>query len=303
MSTTTTNMGLILPADGDSADIQVVNNDLITLDSWGEYNRQSADGIYPGRSIAAIPEIASEVSAAGSVYAFLHNRATAANWKGLRVGDYMDVPQGIYGTRRWHIAHFDPWYQFGDAPLGHHIAFVDSAPVAIPSTDSYVTKGGYIMWNTTPTNQGNSTEACPYLVSNLHKWELNNFLPSFPSALQNYMLNRREFLEQRYSASGAIKASTGWTWKNLGKVWSFSEVEVYGCVVWGTPGWTVATGRQLEYFKNIKNQLNGSRFSWWLRSVSGSSSSGVCSVLLTGAANDSPALFAWVRPRCGFLLG
>ena len=303
MSTTTTNLGMVLPSDGDSADIQVVNAALQKVDAWAEYDRESANNVYPGRNIANIPEFASAISSAGSVYAFLHARASAGNFAGLRVGDYIEVNCGVYGTRRFQIAHFDPWYQFGDTAMGHHICFVDSEPVALPSSDSYVTNGSYILWNTTATNQGNSTENCPYLISNLHAWEINKFLPALPTALQNVLIERREWLETRYSSSGGLTASMGAAWKSLGKVWSFSEIEVYGEVVWGTPGYTVATGRQLDYFRNIKNQLNGSRVNWWLRSVSGSSSSYVCGVANHGIADNTSATGTWVRPRCGFLLG
>ena len=82
MSTTTTNVKMVLPADGDSADIQVVNADLQKLDAWVEYDRQASSGLYGGRNIANIAEFASEISTAGSVYAFLHARASAANFAG-----------------------------------------------------------------------------------------------------------------------------------------------------------------------------------------------------------------------------
>ena len=305
MSTTTSYVKMIKPADGDSADIQVINGDLEKLDTWVEYDRQSANNIYPGRNIENIAEFADEIQSAGSVYAFLHARAQAANFAGLRIGDYIECNCGVYGTRRFAIAHFDPYYNMGDDGhvMGHHICFVDTAPVALPSSDSYVTNGSYIMWNTTATNQGNSSQAAPYMISNLHAWEINRFLPALPSGLQNVLINRRALLETRYSSSGSLNASTGWAWNDLGKVWSFSEIEVYGCVVWGTPGYTVAESRQLDYFRAIRNQLSGGRLNWWLRSVSGSSSSNVCDVHGDGYATSASASHTWIRPRCGFLLG
>ena len=303
MSTTTTNLGLILPADGDSADIQVINSDLQLLDSWVEYDRQSASLMYPGRNIESIDELADEIESAGSVYAFLHARAQANNPAGLRIGDYMNVSAGIYGTRKFELAHYDPYYQMGSTAMGHHFCFVDATPVSIPSTDAYVTNGSYIMWNTTATNQGTSAEPSPYLVSNLHAWEINNFLPALPSELQGYLINRWEFLETRYSASGGLTASTGRAWKQIGKVWSLSEMEVYGAVVWGTVGQSVGIDRQFALFRDSKRQLNGQRLYWWLRVPSGSSASTVCYVNNTGAANYNSAANTSVRPRCGFLLG
>ena len=259
-----------------------------------------------GRNIADIPEFASAITSAGSIYAFLHARASAANFAGLRLGDYINVPCGIYGTRRFEIAGFDTYYQCGDTAMGHHIVFVDSSPVAIPASDEHACKvnTSYLMWNATATNQGTADENCPYLASGLHDWEINNFLPAFPSALQGYMLERREWLETRYSASGNLNASTGAAWKSMGKIWSLSEMEVYGTVVWGTPGYTVGISRQLPLFAiNPKKNLNGSRVIWWLRSVSGSSASHVCYVRHYGIASYNSATYDWCRPRCGFLLG
>ena len=47
----------------------------------------------------------------------------------------------------------------------------------------------------------------------------------------------------------------------------------------------------------------GGRISWWLRSVSGSSSSGVCCVRSNGYAYYNSPAFGWVRPRPCFLVG
>lgn len=273
--------------------------------TWEECDR-AALASTGGRNIADIPEFASAISSAGSVYAFLHSKASAGNFAGLRLGDYINVPCGIYGTRRFEIAGFDVYYQAGSTAMGHHICFVDSAPVAIPSSDSHegIVNTSYLQWNTTATNQGTAEENCPYLASNLHDWEINNFLPAMPSALQSILIDRWEWLETRYSASGNLNASTGAAWKQIGKVWSLSEIEVYGTVVWGTPGYTVGISRQLPLFAiNPKKNLNGSRVTWWLRSVSGSSASAVCDVYSYGIAYYNSATYDWYRPRCGFLLG
>ena len=265
-----------------------------------EYDRQQAANCYAGQSLITLLG----ASSFDDCISKLHARASAANFSGLRVGDYIDVACGDYGTRRFCIADFDPYYNMGDTAMGHHICFVDNAPVSIPSSDTHACKTGTnLMWNTTATNQGTADEASPYLASGLHDWEINNFLPSFPTSLKNVMIERREWLETRYTAGQSLTASPGAAWKSLGKIWSFSEMEVYGTVVWGTPGYTVGISRQLEYFKNIKNQLTGGRVPWWLRSVSGSSASHVCNVNSLGTANYLSATHTHPRPRCGFLLG
>lgn len=303
MSTSTDFLKLTLPADEDSADIQVLNNNFIDIDNYSNYNQQVANGVYKGRNIEEIPELAEEITAAGNVYNFLHNRASSANWNHLRVGDYINVPQGDYGVRKWQIAHFDPWYNFGNPAMSHHIVFVDANHVKLPSTDFYKTNTDHIMWNTTNTNNGNIASACPYLVSNLHNWELINFLPSFPDQLKVYMLERSEYLEQRYSETSKLSTSTGGTWKPIGKVWSLSEIEIYGNTCWSNSQWSVGTGRQLDYFKNISNQIDASRKPFWLRTPADNSDTNVCFMTDWGRPGSEAATNNNIYPRCVFLLG
>ena len=270
-----------------------------------EYDRQLAANVYAGRNIANIPELASEISSAGSVIAFLHARASAGNFANLRPGDYFECAVTGYGTKRFDIFGFNPFKSVGDSGsgMGNHIGFIAHQPVAIPSTSEYVTNGSYLMWNTTNTNQGTEEEPAPYLCSNLHAWEINEFLPALPSALQSVLINRRDLVETRYSASGNLTASTGWKWADLGKVWSPSEMELYGCNVWGTPGYSQGIGQQMQLFRECKDRLRGGRVNWWLRVVSGSSASNACYVSSRGLAYNSSATDTWVRPLPCFLLG
>ena len=291
MSTTTSNVKLVLPADGDSADIQVVNGDLQKLDTWVEYDRQLADNIYAGRSIAAIPEIATEVAGYATVWAFLHARAQAGNYAGLRVDDWFDVTLTNGTTMRYQIAAFDHYYNCADSAMGHHV-------FCVPTT----AWGTAIQWNTTATNQGNSSQANPYLVSNLHSWELNTFYPLLPDTLKNVLINHRSLVESRYSASGALNDSTGWAWADLGKVFSLSEMEVYGCCVCATQKWSQGMDSQLPLFRETKNRIKA-RVTWWLRVAAGSSSTAVCYVTNTGTATSSSASRSSVRPLPCFLIG
>ena len=277
--------------------------DSTTAKTQEEYDRQLENNVYPGRAITSIPELASEISTAGSVYAFLHNRARAANWAGLRIGDYFDVPVTGYGTVRYRLAAFDHYYNCGDTAMGHHFVCVPTAPITMPAASDYTINGSYIYWNTTATNQGTEEETSPYLASNLHDWEINEFLPALPSALQSVLINHRSLVEVRYSASGNLNASTGWKWADLGKVWSPSEMEVYGCVVHGTPVHTQGLDSQFPIFRETKDRIKGGRVNWWLRVVSGSSASYVCDVSYYGNASNNSAANTRIRPLPCFLLG
>ena len=270
-----------------------------------EYNRQGQLGKYGGQNIATI--LAGEIGS-GSVYDALHKRIAAANFAGLRVGDYLDVPLvsasavAAQQSVRFLLAHIDPYLYCGDNSKGHHIAFIASAPVAVAKTVTGVANDSYLMWNTANTNQGTADVKNPYLNSNLKAWE-KLFEACLPEGLTKYLLTQRVLLEERYSASGALSDSNSWSWQDIGKVWSPSEMEVYGCPVWGTKGYSVGFDCQFDLFRDTAHRLNGTRCTWWLRSVMGGSSSYVCYVSCSGHAHCYSATNAWVRPRPGFLVG
>ena len=191
-----------------------------------EYNRQGQIGKYGGQNIATI--LAGEIGS-GSVYDALHKRAANGNFAGLRVGDYIDVPlvsaSGVAAQQsvRFLLAHFDPYYCCGDSSKGHHIAFVASAPIAVAKTVTGVANDSFLMWNTTNTNQGTADQKCPYPNSNLKAWE-TAFEACLPESLTKYLLTQRVLLEERYSASGALNDSNSWSWQDIGKVFSLSEI-------------------------------------------------------------------------------
>ena len=236
-----------------------------------EYNRQGQIGKYGGQNIATI--LAGEIGS-GSVYDALHKRIAAANFAGLRVGDYLDVPlvsASAVTTQqsvRFLLAHIDPYLYCGDNSKGHHIAFVASAPIAVAKTVTGVANDSFLMWNTTNTNQGTADQKCPYPNSNLKAWE-TAFEACLPEGLTKYLLTQRVLLEERYSASGALNDSNSWSWQDIGKVFSLSEMEVYGCPVWGTKGYSVGFDCQWDLFRDTAHRVNGNRCGWWLRSGHG----------------------------------
>lgn len=280
------------------------NNAQMALNN-AEYNRLALIGKYGGQNIATL--LAGEIGS-GTVYDALHKRIVANNFAGLRVGDYIEVPlvsaSAIVGQQsvRFIIAHIDPYLWCDDRSKGHHIAFVASAPIAVSSSYAGVTNSSFLPWNKTNTNQGTADIKNPYLCSQLKGWE-KAFEACLPEGLTKYILTQRVLLEERYSASGALTNSNNWSWQDIGKIWSLSEMEVYGCPVWGTPGYSVGFDCQFDLFRDTAHRLNGSRCRWWLRSVCGGSSADVCYVGSYGTAGCGDATNAWVRPRVGFLLG
>jgi hypothetical protein len=114
---------------------------------------------------------------------------------------------------------------------------------------------------------------------------------------------QRVILEERYSSSGNITEASGWSWADLGKIWSPSEMEVYGCPVWGSKGYSVGFDSQFPIFTDTASRIAGGRVGWWLRSVMGGSSSYACVVYGNGSANYDAPTNAWIRPLPCFLLG
>ena len=270
-----------------------------------EFDRQKGIAQFKGRSLATT--FASEIAAAGGdIYAWLKSRAQDGDFTGLRIGDYMDVPITA-GTNvpaqtvRYMIGAIDPYYQCSDSPMGHHIAFVPSAPVLVGGAKA--SNGSYIKWNDTATNNGNATTKEPYLISKLHGWEISDYLPSLPAALRNVLMNYRSLPEQRYGSSGNLTEASGWGWADLGKVWSLSEMEVYGCAVWGSKGYSVGMDCHFPIFDSAASRLMGERVYWWLRSVVCGSASHVCYVHSGGHCSYNSATYEWVRPRPCFLIG
>ena len=268
-----------------------------------EYDRQQLTGTYKGRSIESV--FAAEIGSA-NVWTWLQKRVKAANFTGLRIGDYIDVQlkAGVSvpsQTVRYRIAAIDPYYQCGDTSKGHHIAMVPSAPVSV--TGDKAVNGSYIKWRDTNDNNGIADEKHPYLCSKLHEWEIGDFLPSLPTECQAAIMPQRVLLNERYASSGKLTDDSGWSWVDLGKVWSLSEIEVYGFQAWSKTGYSIGFDCHFPIFEDTASRILGTRVLWWLRSVMGGSSSYVCLVSYYGNASNYTATYDWVRPFPCFLVG
>lgn len=267
-----------------------------------EYNRQVSAGVYEGRSLITILG----ASDADDCFAKLHARAQARNAAGIRIGDYIDVTPTVStvnrgNAMRYRVAGIGHNYQFGDTACPWAFWMVPDAPVDMTGSE-YAINTSYIYWNTTADNNGTAEQPAPYLASNLHAWEINEFLPALPAALQAVLVNHRILFETRYSASGKLSDSTGWAWGDAGMVFSLSETEVYGQCVWGTKGYSVGCDAQLPLFRDSRYRIK-SRAGWWLRSVGSGSSANVCDVTSYGTASDTGATLTLLRPRPCFLVG
>lgn len=261
-----------------------------------EYDALLLKGKYPGRNLESV--FADEISDYTDEAEWFNARVIAGNFTGIRPKDYFDITLTDGKVFRYRVMGFDHDLNAIDSEVVKH--HVDMCPDQV-WPDS-------VVWNSTNTNQGTSSEKRPYLASNLHSWEINTFYPLLPSKWRNVIANRRVLLEERYSSSSALTASTGWSWADMGKIWSLSETEVYGQCVWGTKGYSVGCDSHYSLFfpdtaSRIRRNHSDSRYSWWLRSASGRDSANVCFVTSNGNANTYAASYAGIRALPCFRVG
>ncbi len=250
---------------------------------------QQTNGLYRGRDLTEVFE--EEIADYTDPWAWIHARITAGNYIGIYVGDY--IPVTIKNERvEMQVAGIDVYTHTTDQDLGHHIDFI--------SRDCF---SETVQWNTTNDNNGNATDGCPYMVSNLHTW-LATLSSHLPQAVKDHIVTKRSLMEIRYSASGALTDSTGWGWKDIGLLWVPHEYEVFGAVVWATKGYGQGQAMQYPIFANsYLNRIKGaghggSRCDWWLASVRSGASTYACAVSDYGGADHWYASGAGRVPVC-----
>lgn len=127
-----------------------------------------------------------------------------------------------------------------------------------------------------------------------------------PDWLKAVIIEKRFLLNKRYSASGVLSDENSWDWANLGKLWFPTEVEVYGCPVWGSKG-GYGLGGSIQYplfmgnMRRLKKR-NGSRYYWWLLSQN-TNATHWCCVSSLGFAANSNTLNTYVATPVCFRIG
>jgi hypothetical protein len=232
--------------------------------------------IYDGQNLTT--KFAAEIAGYSDVWAWIKARITAVDYIGLHVGDY--IPFVMNGnTIKAQIAGIDTYYRANDVETGHHIDFIskDCYPVAV-------------QWNTTDVNNGNSTNAAPWMVSNIKSVLNTTWYNYLPAALKTQIIEKRALIETRYTAGQTLIDSTSWAWNDIGKLWVPSEGEVYGTAHWGTKGYSSIQNAEYPIFAaSWRNRIKGigdggPRCHWWLLSVRGGGSSYSCGVYYYGYA-------------------
>jgi hypothetical protein len=160
-----------------------------------------------------------------------------------------------------------------------------------------------IQWQPNDNNNGTADQANPWISSKLYAClnGINNYttnaynsiphgidasaggiLQLLPTALQNAIIQKRQLVEGRYSASGLLTTPNTYAWDDMGKLWLPNEVEVYGTQIWSHiysnenavqyPIFAGAAG----YKGRLKINSGGSRVHWWLAVAASGTSVLVC---------------------------
>lgn len=294
--------------------------------------RDTLDRLYKGVNLAT--KFASEIANyGGDQWAWIKARIQAGNYKGIHVGDYLPfmLNAGTAGGKtiaaqnfNAEIAGIDTYYGYGDTPVNHHIDFVTKTVI-----DTEIT------WNPADNNNGTSVIPQPWLASQVYAWlnGVNNYNTAnaynkvahgmnaanagiyqlLPQALRNVIIQKRQVLGQRYSASGLLTYDTTWDWQNMGYLWLPNEVEVYGCQVCSSAHYN--NGNYIfesmgavqyplfachgGYNGRVKQTSTGGRSTWWLCAVRGGNSTHACYVSYNGNAGYNRATIAGIRvPVC-----
>ena len=286
-----------------------------TLDGQIDAVIKNFDRMYEGVNLET--KFATEIAAAGNVYAWLNNRKNAGNFEGIHVGDYFSVSLSagtVAGysiaaqTFKCRIVGINTYKSCADTNIGNMLYVI---------SDEVINTA--IKWNPTDNNNGTASQNKPWLASaayavlnGVNNYTTNAYgnaahganasakgiLQLLPSTLQSVLKQKRNLLDNRYSSSGLLTGSTGWDWTDMGKLWLPNEVEVYGCGIRSnlsqTSGfWFPEAGLSIQFpwFANncehrVKKNSSGGRCSWWLSAPASILTTAVCYVSRYGGASS-----------------
>lgn len=217
----------------------------------------------------------------------LADKCAAADYSNLRIGDYKTITLTDGELVQMQIAGIDTYYRTSDKSIPHHVDFISKDCLIQPC-----------QWNLTSTNNGNSENSSPWMISNAKNFLNNTIYNTLPSDLKNLIVNKRTLIENRYSTSGSLTESVGWKWQDIGYLWLPSEVEIFGFIVCGTQ--IVSQGQTVQYpiFANsYKHRLkgggvNGVIADWWL-CTSGSKSDSVVNIVNHYGYGTNSGAMSW----------
>lgn len=236
----------------------------------------------------------------------MQTRIKAGNFEDIHIGDFKTITLTTGEVVIMEVAGIDQYYRCGyQEEIGHHIDFI--------SRDCLAARKRF---NPTNNNNGTEEEPNPWRASELFQTmndETTGVYATLPAGLKPCIIEKRARLEIRYSAAGALDSSTGYEWNNMGKLWTPTEVEVFGNTFCSGGGqvWSGGGGCNLLYpifygwTKHIiKGAGNGgSQCRWWLANAAHERTGNICTVDYGATADNFAASDPWHYVPLCFRIG
>lgn len=253
-----------------------------------------------GRDLTVV--FASEIAEYSDEWAWVQARLDAHKLNDLRAGDYIYVTMTTGEILCMQIAGINTGLNIFSGAVHPHIDWI--------SRDCLATAHN---WNDTNNNNGNSTEAQPFMASKVYAWlntavsgdSTSNILGKLPQKVRNVIKSKRLYMPTRYTNGSSLTDDNSWADKSFTGLWLPFEGEIFDHISWSTKGFGTGCCTQYELFKNswkarMKRQGNGGSFCyWWTASAYSStdaravfvSTSGMSGYLGASNVNGVPVCF------------
>lgn len=252
-----------------------------------------------GRNLTVV--FASEIANYSDEWAWIQARLDAHNLDDLFEGDYIPVTMTTGEIIEMQIAGINTYLNIFFGAVHPHIDWI--------SRDSLATTH---VWNTTNNNNGDSTEAQPFMASALYKWlnttvsgdSTSNILSKLPQKVRNVIAPKRLYMPTRYTNGSSLTDDNSWADKSFTGLWLPFEGEIFEHCSWSTRGYGTAAMRQYGLFKSSwkavmkRNGRGGSFGAWWTASAGSGIASSSVTVSAGGISNDYGASGAIGVPVC-----
>ena len=223
-------------------------------------------------------------------WAALSKRIKAGDTSNIHIGDWKKITIDTEDIIM-EVAGVNTYYRCGDQEIKYHVDFI--------SRDCMKTA---VQMRAEAKNNGKSNDVKnPFMSSTLFD-SINNtsngILSKLPDDLKDLVIQKRALVEAKYNASSQVNASTGWDWKDMGKIWLPTEREVFGDSIWCEQTWSGGGGCNIQYpiFAGVKNSLikhkgNGVEDAavWWTASAATGSATEFVTVNNQGSSEKKAA--------------
>lgn len=248
-------------------------------------------GVYEGADLTAIH--AEEIKEHANPWAWIKSRINNRKFEGIYVGDYIPITVNDEKVKM-QVAGIDTYYRATDQQLGHHIDFISKD--CVKQT---------VKWSASGNNNGNDTNAHPYMASDLRTYLNGTLLGYIPAEVKAVIKNKRDLLERRYDDTGVkLEDGTATNWYDIGALWVPSEYEVFGSSTRGSKKFSTGLGVQYPIFaRGTRDRVKGlgdggRRCNWWLSTVASESSTNCVRVEDRGQVNTWGASSLLNVPVC-----